>query len=94
MLWALIRIARNICCGYSLESPRRGDSNEYPQHMFLWRTIENYPLMIITGLLSTLEFLKQCNDREKAVCQFSSYHFLCSFEGIHLKIFTLATDFP
>ena len=24
----------NICCGYSLEAPRRGASNEYPQHMF------------------------------------------------------------
>ena len=27
----------NICCGYSLEAPYRGASNEYPQHMFLWR---------------------------------------------------------
>ena len=27
----------NICCGYSLEAPRRGASNEYPQHMFSWR---------------------------------------------------------
>ena len=27
----------NICCGYSLEAPRRGASNEYPQHMFLSR---------------------------------------------------------
>ena len=24
----------NICCGYSLEGPHRGASNEYPQHMF------------------------------------------------------------
>ena len=24
----------NICCGYSLEAPRRGASNEYPEHMF------------------------------------------------------------
>ena len=24
-----------MCCGYLLESPRRGDSNKYPQHMFL-----------------------------------------------------------
>ena len=24
-----------------------GDSNEYPQHMFLWRTGENYPSVII-----------------------------------------------
>ena len=27
----------NICCGYSLEGPRRGASNEYPQRMFLLR---------------------------------------------------------
>ena len=26
-----------ICCGYLLESPRRGDSNISPQHMILWR---------------------------------------------------------
>ena len=23
-----------MCCGYSLEAPRQGTSNEYPQHMF------------------------------------------------------------
>ena len=27
--------ALNIDCGYSLEPPRRGGSNEYPQSMFL-----------------------------------------------------------
>ena len=27
--------ARNIDCGYTLEPPRRGGSNEYPQSMFL-----------------------------------------------------------
>ena len=26
--------AQNIDCGYSLELPRRGGSNEYPQSMF------------------------------------------------------------
>ena len=36
-----------MCCGYSLEAPRRGNSHEYPQHTFLWRTMENYPLIII-----------------------------------------------
>ena len=25
-------VHKNICCGYTLETPRRGDSNEYPQH--------------------------------------------------------------
>ena len=28
-------LLRNIDCGYSLEPPRRGGSNEYPQSMFL-----------------------------------------------------------
>ena len=31
---------KNICCGYSLEVPQRGTSNEYPQHMFLWSNKE------------------------------------------------------
>ena len=35
-------VLNNICSGYSLESPQRGDSNEYPQHMFLRRIMENY----------------------------------------------------
>ena len=38
---------KNIRCGYSLEAPRRGASNEYPQCMFLWITGENYPRIII-----------------------------------------------
>ena len=29
--------AQNINCGYSLEPPRRGGSNEYPQSKFLSR---------------------------------------------------------
>ena len=37
--------AQNIDCGYSLELPRRGSSNEYPQSMFLSRNKNNniYP---------------------------------------------------
>ena len=37
--------------GYS----NRGDSNEYPQHIFLWRNKQNYPL-IITKYLPYLFF--------------------------------------
>ena len=32
---------QNIGCGYSLEVPRQGASNEYPQHMFVWRNRKN-----------------------------------------------------
>ena len=37
--------AQNIGCRYSLEPPRWGDSNEYPQPMFLSRNKKNnvYP---------------------------------------------------
>ena len=37
--------AQNIDCGHSLEPPRRGGSNEYPQSMFLSRNKKNnaYP---------------------------------------------------
>ena len=37
--------AQNIDCGYSIEPPRRGGSNEYPQSMFLSRNKKNkvYP---------------------------------------------------
>ena len=34
--------AQNIDYGYSLEPPRRGGSNEYPQSMFLSRNNKNY----------------------------------------------------
>ena len=33
--------AQNIDCGYSLEPPHRGGSNEYPQSMFLSRNMKN-----------------------------------------------------
>ena len=36
MLQVLIRITSH-----------QGDSNEYPQHMHLWRTAQNYPSVII-----------------------------------------------
>ena len=32
--------AQNINCGYVLEPPRRGGSNEYPQSMFLSRNVK------------------------------------------------------
>ena len=37
--------AQNIECGYSLEPPRRGGSNEYPQSMLLSKNKKNnvYP---------------------------------------------------
>ena len=39
---------QKMCCWYSLELPPQDDSNEYPQHILIWRTKENCPL--ITGL--------------------------------------------
>ena len=33
---------KNICCGYSLEAPQWGTSNEYPQYMFLCRNKKTF----------------------------------------------------
>ena len=36
----------NIYCGYPLEVPHQGASNEYPQHMFSWRNKKKIDLAI------------------------------------------------
>ena len=41
----IIKLHKIICRGCVLESPRRGDSNTLPQHMILWRNIENFPFL-------------------------------------------------
>ena len=38
--------AQSIDCGYSLEPPRRGGSNEYPRSMFLSRNMKNIRIFI------------------------------------------------
>ena len=35
--------AQNIVCGYTLEPPRRGGSNEYTQSMFCYKNKINFP---------------------------------------------------
>ena len=36
-----LKFAKNIDCGYTLEPPRRGGSNEYPQSMFWSKNNKN-----------------------------------------------------
>ena len=37
---------KNICCGFSIEEPQQGASEEDPQDMLLWRNKKNYPRII------------------------------------------------
>ena len=41
--------AQNIDCGHSLEAPRRGGSNGYPQSMFLGRNKKKEKMYIKVG---------------------------------------------
>ena len=43
--------AQNIDYGYSLEPPRRGGSNEYPQSMFLSRNKKKKCIPLLTPVL-------------------------------------------
>ena len=47
-----------LCCGYSLEAPRRGASNEYPQHTFSWRNSTIFQLKKVPTL--ELRVLPEC----------------------------------
>ena len=42
----------NICCGYSLEAPHRGASNEYPQHVFF----EKKKIFLATAMKSLSQY--------------------------------------
>ena len=44
-------LQHNICCGYSLELPFQGNSNEYPQLIFLWNVRRNYGKLVLTRTL-------------------------------------------
>ena len=47
---------KNVCCGYPLEAPQRGASNEYPQHMFPWKNKKNINIFPLKKM-SYLELL-------------------------------------
>ena len=47
-------LQENICYGYSLEVPQWGTSNEYPQHMFFWKSKEKNSNTICWKKESTL----------------------------------------
>ena len=48
---------RDLCCGCSLESPRRGDSNGRPRRGFVWRDMRKYHLIVIGCHLMCALFL-------------------------------------
>ena len=73
-------LRKNICCGYSLEAPRGGASNEYPQHIFLRRNKKS----INTFCMKKASYLKISSRQE-------SYSFVCGRFGF---IHTLFRFFP
>ena len=47
------------CYEYSFEEPWGGSSNEYPQHMFLWRKKYNHQILILNNFPLYVLFSKQ-----------------------------------
>ena len=60
VLISFLFLHKNVCCGYSLEVPQRGTSDEYPQHTFLWRNKEY--------LLDTHSYLNLCTIQIAFLC--------------------------
>ena len=51
-LTVFLFLEENIFCGYSLEAPPWGASNEYPQHMYSSKNKKLYMYLIIWILFS------------------------------------------
>ena len=71
----------NISCGYSIEAPRQGASNEYRQHMFSWRNkkdisifrMKKVPYLLLCGkgvivIWATSETYPKCAVRSSCTC--------------------------
>ena len=84
----------NICCGYSLEAPRRGASNEYPQHMFSWRNKKKsmwIPPLICSYVWNQVFFTSQTTTdllchRVHSFCHFSYSHACLSMCALNFKL--------
>ena len=72
----LLFLHKNICYGYSLEAPQRGVSNEYPQHMFLWRNKNN--IIWIPPLTQSYVNGEQMLHKTLRICRMMWIHTVCS----------------
>ena len=59
----LLISAQNIECGYSLQRPRRGGSNEYPQSMFLSRNKKNIGIFYLKIFIFMVVKISVCLNR-------------------------------
>ena len=80
MLISSLYLHENLCCGYSLEVPQRGTSNEYPQHMIsgeIRKIFCGYPLLSVAMDLAFQGYSRHPNSSVRSVlahdCQFPSY---------------------
>ena len=77
----------NICCGYSLEAPYQGASNEYLQHMFSWRDKKHISAFRLNKLSYCRLFFSTFftfNDNKSKMAQIDSLIF--HFYNLPIKI--------
>ena len=77
---------RNICCGYLLELPRRGNSNKYPQHMFHGENKEKelfviYHLVHVAILYRGKFFLTEESWGDRCCCYNEGSLYMCSINN-------------
>ena len=92
---------KNIYCGYSLEAPLRGTSNEYQQYIFLWRNKKNQHLFDWKRWLikrctpasnkHKLAF-QQTGTGKQSWSQQSDFNFFCPLQ-IHILLNAVANNF-
>ena len=88
LLIFILFLNKNICCGYSLEAPHRGASNEYPQHMFLSRNKKN--IMWIPPLICSYVLEVNTFSNSESPCHFNTQSDLWFGRRCGLKNFKMA----
>ena len=66
--------AQNVVCGYTLEPPRRGGSNEYPQSMF-WGKIKKNRYTTTYPSFATKMAVNRCTVEESGRVFIALDHF-------------------
>ena len=101
-----LMLLKNIDCGYSLEPPRRGGSNKYPQSMFwaeIWKNIRIFYLKIFIFCWWNFQYIEKacfCNVLPSMICRLDEFNklswhwpFFQGHRGAEMVKFCLKTHF-
>ena len=81
-------LLENICCGYSLEVPQQGTSNEYPQHIFSRRNKKKLPESPSCLELCLIFVCYMCQLMTNCLLAYANWAYILSLIGAQMDFFS------